>query len=172
MPLRWGVVGACTLVGGVWLALQEPIPVIRVSTPLPEAAPFWYMLLAFPILGLLLADLLDLFLSTGVSRSTLELGFQIGLIVLLSSARLAVRLPVSGHSLLVSYFIFRRLLLSPTPRGRSSVELWLAVAVFAAIAYPKLAWWNDPVTLLAGVALGALLSAASRWIARTSPATL
>lgn len=165
MALRVGIVGATTLLGGAWLTLQGPIPVIRISTPLPEAAPFWYMILAFPILGLLLADLLDLYLSEGFTRSTLALGFQIGLIVLLSSARLSVHLPISGHSLLVSYFIFQRLLLRPTPRGRS-IELWLAIAVFAAIAYPKLAWWNDPVTLLTGTALGGILAVAGRWVAR------
>ncbi len=129
-------------------------------------APSWYTLMAFPVLGLLLADLLELYVSVRISRPALELGFQIGLIVLLSGARLSGRLPVSGHSLLVSYFIFRRLLLSAKPRGRSAVELWLAAAVLAAIAYPKLAWWNDPATLFSGIALGALLAMASRWLAR------
>ncbi|MEP7012083.1 MAG: hypothetical protein ABJC13_17295 [Acidobacteriota bacterium] len=138
-------------------------------TPLPEMAPYWYMLLAFPVLGPLVADLLDLYISLGFARPTLELGFQIGLIVLLSSARLSALLPVSGHSLLVSYFIFRRLLLPANPRGRSALELAFAVAAFAAIAYPKLAWWSDPVTLCAGIALGALLAASSRWMARPQP---
>jgi HEAT repeat protein len=123
------------------------------------------MILAFPILGLLLADLLDLYTSEGVARPTVELGFQICLIVVLSSARLTFHLPLSGHSLLVSYFIFRRLLLRPASRVQSAIELWLAAGVFAAIAYPKLAWWSDPVTLLAGVVLGALLAMFSRWMA-------
>jgi hypothetical protein len=140
--------------------------VVRITTPLAEAAPFWYMLLAFPILGLLLADLLDLYKSEGVTLSTLELAFQIGLIVTLSSARLGLRIPLSGHSLLVSYFIFRRLLLRPFFERQSALEQWLAVGALGAVAYPKLAWWNDPVTLLAGVVGGALLAVVSRWMTR------
>ncbi|HSK76426.1 MAG TPA: hypothetical protein VLQ45_08190 [Thermoanaerobaculia bacterium] len=161
------IVSACTLAGWVWLALQDPLPVIRITTPLAETSPFWYMLLAFPILGLLVADLFDLYRSEGISRSTVELGVQITLIVLLSSARLSVRLPLSGHSLLVSYFIARRLLLPSFPRGRSRVELWLGLGVMVAIVYPKLFWWSDPVTLLTGMALGAALAVVSRWTTRS-----
>ena len=166
LALRAGIVLATALVGGIWLVLQGPFPAIRITTALPEAAPFWYMVLAFPVLGILMADLMDLYLSEGISRSTLELAVQIGILVLLSSARLSMRLPLSGHSLLVSYFIFRRLLLRPARRRRASVELWLGIAISGAIAYPKLAWWNDPVTLLSGVALGAILATAGRWMAR------
>lgn len=164
--LRLAIVSACTLAGGVWLTVQDPLPVIRITTPLAETSPFWYMLLAFPILGLLVADLVDLYRSEGISRSAVELGIQITLIVLLSSARLSVRLPLSGHSLLVSYFIVRRFLLPSFPRDRSRVELGLGFGALAAIVYPKLAWWSDPVTLLAGMALGAALAVVSRWTAR------
>jgi hypothetical protein len=163
---RLGVVIACTLAGWIWLALQNPIPVISVTTPLAETAPFWYMLLAFPILGLLMADLPDLYRSEGFSRLTMELAFQIIWIVLLSSARLSVRLPLSGHILLVSYFVARRFLLPSLPSGLSRAELWLGLGALAAIAYPKLFWWNDPVTLLTGMALGAALAVVSRWIAQ------
>jgi hypothetical protein len=166
LVFRLGIVSACTLAGGVWLTVQDPLPVIRITTPLAETSPFWYMLLAFPILGLLVADLFDLYRSEGLSRSTVELGAQITLIVVLSSVRLSARLPLSGHSLLVSYFVARRLLLPSSPRGRSRVELWLGLGVMAAIVYPKLVWWSDPVTLLAGMALGAALAVVSRWTAR------
>jgi hypothetical protein len=161
--LRLFLVAVCTLAGGIWLHLQGPISVVRITTPLPEAAPFWYMLLAFPVLGLLLADLLDLYRLRGASAPTLELALQIGLIVVLSSARLGARIPLSGHSLLASYFILRRLLLRSRPRSQSPLEVWLACGALAAIAYPKLAWWRDPVTLFTGIAVGALLAGFSRW---------
>lgn len=163
LALRLCIIVSCTLAGATWLDYQGPIPVVRITTPLPEAAPFWYMLLAFPILGLLVADLLDLYRTERFSASTIELACQIALIVLLSSARLGARIPLSGHSLLVSYFILRRLLVRPMPRTQSLLEMFVAFAVFAAIAYPKLAWWRDPVTLISGVAIGSLLAAFSRW---------
>lgn len=159
--MRLLVIASCTLAGAAWLIHQGPMPAIRITTPLPEAAPFWYMLLAFPVLGMLVADLVDLYRLRGVSASTLELAFQIGLLIGLSSLRLGARLPVSGHALLVSYFILRRLLLRSLPPRQSSLETLLAFGVLGAIIYPKLAWWDDPVTLLAGISLGALLAAVS-----------
>lgn len=162
MP-RLLIVTACTLAGALWLALQGPMPVIRGTTPLPEAAPFWYMVLAFPFLGLLLADLLDLYRAEGITLPTLELALQIGLILVLSSARLGLRIPLSGHSLLLSYFILRKLLMRPLSK-RSRFELWLAVGALSAVAYPKLAWWDDPVTLFTGGTAGVLLAAISRLV--------
>jgi hypothetical protein len=79
---------------------KGPVPVIRITTPLAEMAPFWYMLLAFPVLGMLVADLFDLWRARGLSLPTVELGLQIALIVALSSLRLGVRIPLSGHALL------------------------------------------------------------------------
>ncbi len=160
------IVTACTLAGGLWLVLQGPMPVIRITTPLPEAAPFWYMVLAFPFLGLLLADLLDLYRSEGLTVRPLELAFQIGLILVLSSARLGFRIPLSGHSLLLSYFMFRKLLMRTFPQRQSQLEPWLAAGALGAVAYPKLVWWNDAVTFFAGVTVGALLAVFSRWMTR------
>jgi len=162
---------ACTLIGAVWLIVQGPVPVLRGVTPLPEMAPFWYMLLAFPVLGLLAADLVDLFRSKGLSLLTMELAVQISLIVGLSSARLEALLPLSGHALLFSYFAFRRLLVGSTSKGQSIGEVWLAGGCLAVTAYLKLLWWNDPTTLVSGIAVGALLAIFSGWfIARRSPA--
>lgn len=88
LPFRVGLVLACTLAGAAWLIHQGPVPVVRITTPLPEAAPFWYMLLAFPILGLLVADLLDLYKAERFSPSTIELARQIALT---ARARLPVK---------------------------------------------------------------------------------
>ena len=65
---------ACTLAGAAWLIHTGPMPVIRISTPLPVMAPTWYMLLAFPVLGMLVADLVDLWRWRGLDRVSAELG--------------------------------------------------------------------------------------------------
>lgn len=163
---RIAIILATTVAGGVWLVHKGPVPVIRITTPLPEMAPFWYMLLAFPVLGMLLADLFDLWRGCGPCLATMELGFQITLIVALSSARLDSRIPLSGHALLVAYFLFRRLWLRHVLSPQSRLEVWLAVGALAAVAYPKLAWWDDPVTLLTGIGMAALLAAISGWLGR------
>jgi hypothetical protein len=76
---------------------------------------------------------------------------------LISNARLGLRLPISGHSLLVSYFICRRVLHRQTT-GFCLAELVFASAILAILAYVKILWWNDPITLFAGVAIGAILA--------------
>jgi hypothetical protein len=155
---------ACTLAGAAWLIHKGPMPVIRITTPLPVMAPTWYMLLAFPVLGMLIADLVDLWQSRGLDRVSAELGGMIGLIVALSSLRLGARIPVSGHALLTAYFIARRLLFRSLLPRQSRWEVAAAVGALGAITYPKLLWWNDPVTLLAGIVAGALLAGVS-WLA-------
>jgi hypothetical protein len=74
--VRKAILLATTLAGAAWLAHKGPVPVIRITTPLPERAPFWYMLLAFPVLGMLVADLFDLWRARGISLPTVELGLD------------------------------------------------------------------------------------------------
>lgn len=162
--LRLTLIAACTLTGAAWLIHKGPVPVVRITTPLPEMAPFWYMVLAFPILGMLVADLVDLHRARGVDRLVVELAIQIALIIAVSNLRLGIRLPISGHALLVAYFIGRRWWLRPYPPRQNGVELMVAVAVLGLIAYPKLIWWNDPVTLCIGLAAGLFLAVISRRI--------
>jgi hypothetical protein len=157
---------ACTLAGAAWLIHTGPLAVLRVSTPLPVMAPFWYMLLAFPVLGMLVADLVDLWRLRGLDRASAELAFTIVLILVLSSLRLGARIPLSGHALLTAYFIARRLLFRALPPRQSRWEIAAAVGALAVIAYPKLFWWRDPLTLVAGTAAGALLAGVSRLLVR------
>lgn len=169
---RAAVILATTLAGAAWLVHTGPVPVVRITTPLPEMAPFWYMLLAFPVLGMLVADLVDLWRMRGLSLPAVELGLQIALIVALSSLRLGVRIPLSGHALLVGYFLFRRLRLRNVPPRQSPLEVWIAAGLLAAVAWPKLLWWDDPVTLLAGLGAAALLAFISGWVGEMAPGGL
>ncbi|HWM92254.1 MAG TPA: hypothetical protein VN493_15925 [Thermoanaerobaculia bacterium] len=52
----------------------------------------------------------------------------------------------------------------PSPR-QSRLEVWIGAGVLAAVAWPKLFWWDDPVTLLVGIGAAALLAAVSGWAA-------
>lgn len=162
--LRLAAITACTIAGAAWLAYKGPVPVVRITTPLAEMAPFWYMILAFPVLGMLMADLVDLYRTRRIDRLSVELAVQIALIVVISNLRLGIRIPLSGHALLTAYFIARRWWLRPYHPQQSAFELGTAVVIFGLIAYPKLAWWNDPITLCAGIAVGLVLAKISQWI--------
>lgn len=126
-----------------------PAPVVRITTPLEEMAPFYYMVSPFPILGMLIAECLRI-----NKNQALNLGFAIVALVVISSCRLALRLPISGHSFLFSYFVLRRLfIISNAPR----YELWTGVLLLAGMCYMKLVWWTDPITLGVGMASGCVL---------------
>ncbi|HET6267913.1 MAG TPA: hypothetical protein VFG11_09355 [Acidobacteriota bacterium] len=160
--MRMIIIVGCTLAGALWLWHVGPMHAIRITTPLQQMAPFWYLLSAFPILGMLTADLWDLYTTRGVTSPTIELAIQIALLVLVSSGRLGMRLPISGHSLLAGFFIARRFVTSRPLSQRSRIELAFAFAILAMLTYIKLVWWTDPITLFSGIFLGALLALAPK----------
>lgn len=145
-------IAGCTLLGAIWLHVAGPFAVLRITTPLPENAPFWYMISAFPILGMLLADFLESVECRSTSASV-KLALQIVAIVAISNARLGLRLPISGHLLVVCFFITRRLLNRQT-REFYALEFLYAMMTLSALCYAKLVWWTDPVTLSFGAILG------------------
>ena len=153
---RCGAILAVTLVGAVWLYWKGPVPVVRGTTPLQETAPFWYMVSAFPILGMLVADLVYLFRHYGFERRSFELASQLAVLLVVSNARLGSRLPISGHILLFAYFILRRLLIRIPAHKLARAESLIATFLFAVTAYVKITWWSDPITVAfaAAMALG------------------
>lgn len=160
--VHWCIVAVITVIGAVWLLHKGPVPVIRITTPLQENSPFWYMVSPFPILGMLVAELTGLLASHGWKRAAVELGVAIAVLIVVSCFRLSLCIPLSGHSMLLSYFILRRAFLNGIPIALRKTQYWLAVVMALVLVYLKLAWWTDPITLSAGAMGGALLFAASR----------
>lgn len=149
---------AVTLAGAGWLWLVGPRPVIVVTTATPETVPTWYMLTAFPVLGMLVADLIPLLRHWDRGIRALELGAQIGILVAVSGGRLAIRLPIGGHALLFAYFITRRLLERRWTTEGDRLELAAAAVFLVTTAHTKLLWWADPITLGLGGALGVTMA--------------
>jgi hypothetical protein len=164
--LRPALIVACTLAGAVWLFFVGPIHVIRITTPLEETAPFLYMLSAFPVLGMCIADLFELYRDRGLTSPTVSLGLQILLILLISSGRLGMKLPISGHTLLVSFLIARRLLSNEAISIGSRLEVAVASGILGILTYIKLAWWTDPITLVSGCLLGFLIAALGKTVSK------
>lgn len=163
---RWLLIAAVTIIGAVWLRHRGPEPIIRVTMPLKETAPFWYMLLPFPVFGMLVADFFALLTDRSSLFPAVELGIQLAVLVAISSLRLSFALPVSGHALLFSYFMLRRILVGVPIHGTSGAELAIAAALLGITVYWKLVLWDDPVTLSAGLAIGLALAVGSRLLVR------
>jgi hypothetical protein len=159
--VRWAVVLVTTAFGTMWLYHKGPVPIVGVTTPLQEPVPFWYMLSAFPVLGMLVADLVSLFATYGFERRTAELGFQVGVLILASNLRLVLRLPMSDHSLLFAYFILRRLFIAIPGHSLVKAECVIALLLYAITSYVKVFWWSDPITVAVGTGMAIGLAAIS-----------
>jgi hypothetical protein len=162
---RWSVAAVTTLVGAAYLHWKGPVPVVRVFDTLPIDAPLWYMLSAFPILGLLLADGLAL-LRTERRRHAVELAVQILVMVVLSHSRLELRIPISGHALLFATFLLRRAWYPEPPVPWRGLERLMGGALLTMVAGVKLLWWRDPTTFAVGLLTALLLCWTGRRITR------
>jgi len=163
---RLALISCVSLVGALWLSWKGPVPVLRGTTALPEVTPFWYMEAAFPILGMLLADLVDEAMAGMFRRRTLALVSQIALLILVSNMRLDARIPVSGHAALIAFFIWRRIG-SRTPANLfGRVEIAAAAAALLVVASVKVFWWHDTVSLVLGMGAGLLIAVPDSGVVR------
>src|SRR5262245_40427945 len=129
MVFRCSITLVCTLLGAIWLWYTGPIAVIRISTPTPAIAPFWYLVLVFPVLGMLIADLIEVYRSSKLTNPTIILAFHIALLAFISNTRIHARIPISGHSLIISYFITKRLLSHKFKTGIAIFEFCLVMVL-------------------------------------------
>ena len=160
---RWLIILAVVLAGAAWLVYRGQQPVVRGTVALDEVVPFGYMLTAFPVLGMLVADWVDLWLAHGLGRYTIELGLQLVVLVVVSNIRLVAWIPLSGHVLLFVYFILRRWLVRLPAQRWALLEAGAAVVLLLLTLYIKLVWWGDVWTVVNAAALAAVLAAGS-WL--------
>jgi len=177
------VIVAVTAAGAAWLAAKGPVKVLIGTREIDEFAPTWYMLAAFPVLGMVLADVLDALLACGLfAKRTVVLGVSAALLVVVSNLRLGIRLPISGHVLLITYLIVLRNgapFLGPLRSARPAVvfarvEYVVVRALFVAVAAMKLLHWKDYLTFGVGIAGGGGLAVMVAYFLktpRTPPAT-
>lgn len=143
-----------TLLGMLGLWLKGPTPIVRGMTPQQTAVPVVYMVAAFPFFGILLADWGRL-VGQRRRRAAVILGVQLLVLAVLSLARLGLLIPISGHVLLVVFFILWTAGQEPNRVRRSEGWLaWVALGVFLGV---KLLAWSDWVSPLTGAALAVLI---------------
>jgi len=152
------VILVITFTGALWLYTKGPIPVIRGTIALDEIVPLWYMLSAFPVLGMLVADFLAAIVKYHFGRRTIVLFSQIFLLVIISNIRLSLKIPISGHAFLFAFFILHRIFARDFNGLSSRAELIFTVALLLIIGYIKLVWWTDLLTLSVGIISGIVLA--------------
>jgi len=143
-----------TIAGVGWLLVKGPTQVVRGTVPLDIEAPFSYMVTAFPFLGILVADALALW-RLATKWASLVLILQVGCICFLAVVRLLYRLPISGHVLLIAFFILYSL---GTRRALvRTIETLVAAAAFCVLLVTKLIAWSDWQTPAIAMAVAATL---------------
>jgi len=164
---RTFVIAMTCLAGAFWLIWRGPQPVIQGTKLLKDITPFWYMFSAFPILGILVADGASLLQKAQADRGSkrftkslyaLELGIHIILLVLLSSIRLKFQWGISGHALLLGYFLLRKSLFQQPNHPWQKVELMVGWLIFGVIVYTKVFIWQDSSSLAQGTLLGVVIA--------------
>jgi hypothetical protein len=136
----------------VLFASLPPYPAVRGSQPLPVTTPVHYQVTVFLPFGILLAEIALELLRAPSRRLFLSYAAQLGLITGFALMRLAWFVPVSGHVLLITYYLLRQAI---TLRAAHRARLIVGLAVALQILGYKLLVWRDPITPLTGVILGA-----------------
>lgn len=132
----------------------------------PETTAPLYQLSAYPVLGMLLADLLALLAVHGLALPSVELAGQIGVLILAAFLRLGWAIPLSGHALLFAYLVLRRLLVRFPRQPLFWAEFAMAAGLYLVVGYLKVFLWSDALTFATGSAAAVPLAAISFAVSR------
>ncbi len=154
--VRWGFGLGLMLVSILAFRLIGPVHAIRGSTRLVELTPLLYLFPVFLPIGMLVGDTVQRAL-TRDCRGALALGCGLVCLVLLAAGRFAFLIPLSGHAVVLGFFLFWY--------AREALVGHLVVGglLLLQVTYYKLVVWRDPVTLGLGLLAGAALAAALVW---------
>jgi hypothetical protein len=149
--VRWGFGFGLMLASIAAFRLIGPVHAIRGSTKLEELTPLVYLFPIFLAVGMLAGEVVWCILA-GERIGAATLALALLSLVLLSGARFAFLIPLSGHAVVLGFFLLwyaRRMAVGPLIVG----GLLLLQA-----AYYKLVVWRDPLTLSLGLLAGAALA--------------
>ncbi|NHJ01734.1 MAG: hypothetical protein EAX86_06295 [Candidatus Heimdallarchaeota archaeon] len=121
---------------------------------LTSVAPAIYMLPAFFPFGILIGEEIWYFFQfKDFNRVIIKSG---GLLILafMSGVRLIFQIPISGHSLILSYFILQEVI---TNQAKYIFRLMIGIIVLCITLYYKIMLWKDPITLFLGLIGGVLI---------------
>jgi len=102
----------------------------------------------------------DFFKLVGLRTSKLpavELALQITFLLLLAHTRLTKAIPISGHAMLFTYFILRRMTVAKRVDIISKIEISITILFILITIYMKLFVWDDTLTLICGAITGVAL---------------
>lgn len=153
-------VGLATACGCVLVAMTHPMRAVGAHGALDHDVPALYMLNAFPFFGILWADFVMAWRAAPRERATRVLGVQVGAVALFAVLRLGLRVPISGHAVLLAFVVLHGWDWPRTTLRR--VEWWAAAATLGWVLWMKWVMWHDFVTSVAGLIVALGIHAAGR----------
>jgi hypothetical protein len=148
--IRWSFGLGIMLASIVVFNQIAPVHAIRGSTRLEEFTPLIYLFPIFLPIGLLVGEVVWRGL-THDRRAAYALAVALLSLALLGGARFAFLVPLSGHAVVLGFFLVfcaRRVSVGP---------LIVGGLLLLQLAYYKLMVWRDPLTLGLGLVAGAAL---------------
>ncbi len=150
----YGTAFLLTLAGAVAFSVMEPYPAVRGSTPLDQLTPWSYQFLIFFPFGILIAEISAHCYHSGSKALWTSNAIQFLMLCLTALTRLMFYIPISGHALLIGYYLPHQLFFR---REKSFFRIGVGAALTAHIAYYKLWVWKDFITFPVGLGAGAAI---------------
>jgi len=136
-----------------------PIPVWVGLEKSSFLAPPWYMATAALPFGILMAEALIDFREHRFTARGTCLVVSVVLLGVAHSVKYLVPLPLSGHGVILGFFLVHEMVERREGRGW---KLLLGLAVLIQATWYKLFLWADPASLLAGIGLGLIVWSGQR----------
>lgn len=144
-----------TIVGYYYFAFFGLPEVETFSGTINEKVPLIYMLIIFPFIGILVGDFFySVFSKNNINFKDKILFLEMTILFILSFLRMAFFLPISGHSLILTFFILREMV---DNKNNNKIRIVIGVIVSLFTIYYKLFMWKDPITLILGILIGLVI---------------
>lgn len=131
-------------------------PIVNTMTgSIPTLTPPIYMIPVFFPYGILLGEIVWLWMKKEAFIEVFILLFECLVIGLISFIRYSIIIPFSGHAIILTFYLIHYLL---TIEKKYQVRILIGIIVLGITVYYKVFIWNDPLTLILGALLGTLVS--------------
>ncbi|OLS20864.1 MAG: hypothetical protein HeimC3_38580 [Candidatus Heimdallarchaeota archaeon LC_3] len=140
-----------SLVGFIYYTIVGYSVVETLSGSLELTTPPIYMIPIFSILGIIFGELFFNYISKNDHNSWVILFVELIILVFLSYLRIAIIIPISGYSMILTYFLLKQIV---SHKNKYKIRISIGFSILIITLYYKLLIWNDPITLIFGFLVG------------------
>ena len=152
--LIYGLACFFTVIGWIYFEIQGYPPVVTANDTLTSVTPVIYMIPIFFLLGILFGEVLWNWYQIKDFKYFIINLTGLAVIVTVSGIRLTFKIPFSGHSLILSYYIMQELI---TNRSKYIFRVMVGFLILLLTSFYKIFLWQDPITLILGLIGGILI---------------